>query len=306
MNHLPFTLTAYFFNALSVLTNKFLLSKTIPDPLIYIFYISLISILAVFALPFTKIPNLAVFELASLSTLFWTLGAYFMFKALKMGNVSRVIPIIGTLIPLILLGFASETNAISAVQAWAVLTLVLGIIFLSLQDLLQGALSKREIIFELLSAGSFALSYILLRQAYLNLDFFSVLVWSRLILLPLCFLMLAVPTIRAKIITSTLSLSSRTDSGAGSIKTGLVFLGGQVSGVISEVLILFSISLANPALVNSLQGTQYIFLLFFALILSKKYPAIFGEKYTFLILLSKLAGIGLIGIGLYLLAFANS
>lgn len=302
MNHLPFTLTAYFFNALSVLTNKFLLNKTIPDPLIYIFYISLVSFLAVLAIPFTRIPTFEVFEAASLSTLLWTLGAYFMFKALKMGNVSRVIPIIGTLIPLILLGFASETNAISAVQAWAVLILVLGMILLTLNDLLQGILNKREIVFEILSAAAFALSYIILRQAYLQLDFFSTIVWSRLILLPFCLVIIAIPTLRKKIITSTLFLSSRRKP--GSIKTGLVFLGGQVSGVISEFLLLFSISLANPALVNSLQGTQYVFLLFFAIVLGKKYPQVFEEKYTLFIMLSKLAGIGLLGIGLYLLAFS--
>ena len=149
MSHLPFTLIAYLFNAFSVLTNKFLLNKVIPDPLIYIFYISLFSFLAVLALPFTKIPTLQVLILASSSTLLWTLGAYLMFKALKIGQVSRVIPIIGTLIPLILLLFASETNAISSVQVWAVLVLIAGMIFLTLHDILQGSLNKREIVFEI-------------------------------------------------------------------------------------------------------------------------------------------------------------
>src|SRR3989344_3269060 len=254
MNHLPFTLTAYLFNAFSVLASKFLLNKTIPDPLVYIFYISLISILAIFALPFTHIPSVAIFNLASLSTLLWTLGAYLMFKALKIGHVSRVVPVIGTLIPLILLITASGTNAIATIQAWAILILILGMVFLSLQNLLQRSLSKREIIYEVLSAGSFALSYIILRQAYLGADFFSVLVWSRLILLPLCF------------------------------------------------LLLFSISLANPALVNSLQGSQYAFLFILAIILGKKYPQIFEEKYTLLTLIPKIIGIILITLGLYLLS----
>ncbi len=299
MNHLPFTLTAYLFNALSVLSNKFLLSKTIPDPLIYVFYISLVSFLAIFALPFTHTPTIEAFNLASASTLLWTLGAYLMFKALKIGQVSRVIPIIGTLIPLMLLFFASQTNAISPTQAWAVLILSLGMIFLTLHDLLKGELNKEELALEILSAGSFALSYIFLRQAYLQLDFLSVLVWSRLILLPFCILVLAIPALRKKIITSNgpkINFFS---------KAGLIFLGGQVSGTASELLILFSISLANPALVNSLQGTQYVFLLLFALILGKKYPQVFKEKYTPKVMILKIIGIGLIGIGLYLLGFAG-
>lgn len=299
MNHLPFTLTAYFFNALSVLTNKFLLNKTIPNPLIYIFYISLVSLLAVLALPFTKIPNLETFLLASLSTLLWTFGAYFMFKALKIGQVSRVIPIIGTLIPAILLIAASETKAISTIQMWAVLILTAGMVVLTISDW-GGKINKKEIFFEILSALFFAVSYIYLRQAYLHSDFFSVLVWSRLILLPLGIILLAIPGLRKQIITSS---GPRINFFS---KPGLIFVGGQLSGAVSEFLLLFSISLANPALVNSLQGTQYVFLLIFALILAGKYPAIFRERYTSLIIITKIAGIGLLGTGLYLLTTANT
>ncbi|MDD5147512.1 MAG: hypothetical protein PHV63_03150 [Candidatus Daviesbacteria bacterium] len=295
MSHLPFTITAYFFNALSVLANKFLLNKTIPDPLIYVFYISLISLLAILALPFTRVPNIEVFTQASASTILWTAGAYFMFKALKIGQVSRVIPIIGTLIPLILLIFASQTYAISQTQTWAVLILTAGMIFLTMQDILQKILNKREIVFEVLSAVSFAISYIILRQAYLNLDFFSVLVWSRLILLPFIVIVLLIPTLRSKIITPA-GLQINFFS-----KEGLVFLGGQASGAISEFLLLFSISLANPALVNSLQGTQYVFLFILAIFLSKKFPAIFAEKYDVLNLSFKFMGICAVAVGLYLL-----
>ncbi len=280
MNHLPFTLLAYFFNALAVLTSKFLLKKTIPDPLIYTFYISVLSLVAILALPFTKMPNLEVLILASASTLLWTMGAYFMYKALKIGQVSRVIPIIGTLIPLILLTYASTTNAISAIQIWAVLVLTLGMVFLTITDWKKG-LNIREIIFEICSAIFFAISYILLRQAYLQADFFSVLVWSRLILIPFAIIVLILPKLRQKIITPSglqINLFS---------KEGLIFAGGQASGVISELLILFSISLANPALVNSLQGTQYVFLFIFALILGKKFPAFFEEKYNFLGIFAK-------------------
>ncbi|MCL5784356.1 MAG: hypothetical protein M1142_03320 [Patescibacteria group bacterium] len=305
MSHLPFTLLAYFLNALAVLANKFLLSNIIPDPLVYIFYISLASLLAIVALPFTRVPGLEVFTLASVSTLLWTTGAYFMYKALKIGAVSRVIPIIGTLIPLILLIFASETRSITLPQTWAIWTLIVGMLFLTLPDW-RLKLTAGEIIFEVLSAGFFAVSYIILRQAYLQFDFFSVLVWSRLILLPLTIIMVAIPTLRSKIINSSSSLSSRTRSGIHFFsKTGLIFIGGQISGAASELLILFSISLANPALVNSLQGVQYVFLLIFGFILSKKYPAIFQERYTPLVLISKAAGIALIGIGLYQLAFGG-
>ncbi len=297
MNHLPFTIIAYFFNALAVLSSKFLLNKAIPDPLVYVFYISLFSLPAILAIPFTNIPSLEVFNLASISTLAWTLGAYFMYKALKTGQVSRVIPIIGTAIPLILLIFASTANVLTLSQTGSVLMLVLGMVFLTLPDW-SGKFSKKELVFELMAAICFALAYVILRQAYLHLDFFSVIVWSRLILVPLSLSFFLIPALRRKIITSD-GLKVNFLS-----KAGLIFLAGQMFGVSSELLILFSISLANPALVNSLQGTQYIFLLFFALFLSKKFPSFFQEKYTTLSLISKLSGIGLISTGIYFLSKA--
>lgn len=283
MTHLPFTLLAYFLNALAVLANKSLLNKTIPDPLVYVFYISLASFLAILGLPFAHIPSLETFTLGSLSTILWTIGAYFMFKALKIGNVSRVIPVIGTLIPVILLVSASETKAITSVELPAVWFLTAGMVLLTLSDW-KGNLKISEMFFEILSAGFFAFSYIILRQAYLKADFFSVLIWSRLILFPLGATLLFIPKLRRKIITSRgLKLNFLS-------KAGLIFLGGQLFGAVSELLLLFSISLANPALVNSLQGTQYIYLLFFD-----------RKKYSFLTLLPKILGIGLIGLGLYFL-----
>ena len=277
MTHLPFTLLAYFFNALSVLANKFLLNKAIPDPLIYVFYISLFSLLILFALPFTLSPSPLTLFLASISTLLWTTGLYFMFKALKLGQVSRVIPIIGTLIPIILLIFAYQL--VTQTQIWAVLLLILGMIALTLFDF-QGKPTKEEVSFELLSAVTFALSYILLRQAYLNLDFFSVIVWSRIILIP--FIFISYFLLKGKL-SSNLRLHPK------GVK---LFLGGQIAGVLSEFLILYSISLANPALVNSLAGTQYVFLLILA-----------REKYSLTNLVVKFVGIGLVGIGLYFLAY---
>lgn len=269
MSHLPFTLLAYFFNALSVLANKKLLNTSIPDPLVYVFYISLFSLPALFAIPFTLPPSPYTLTLASLSTILWTLGAYFMFKALKLGQVSRVIPLIGTLIPLFLicLAFGSITNT----QLWAVLILILGMVVLTVNGW-RGQITKGELIFELLSALSFALAYILLRQAYLKHDFLSVIAWSRVILVPF-------------VLLGFFLLKPAKPNGTK------LLMAGQVAGVISEFLLLFSISLANPALVNSLQGTQYIFLFFLS-----------REKYPKSVLFFKLLGIGLIGVGLYLLA----
>ncbi len=295
MSYLPFAILSQLLNSIAVTVDKFLLTKLIPDPIIYIFYFSLVSLVTLVAIPFVPTPTILVFILASTSTLFWTLGAYLMFKALKIGQVQRVIPIIGTITPLVLLILSAQTDSITAVQVLAVIILILGLVFLTLNDL-KGKLIKEELLLEFSAACLFAFNYYLLRLAFLKMGFLTVLVYTRPILIPLGIILIAIPGIRAKI---WLFLKPQT----GQIRKGApLFIFGQVASAASEFLLFFSISLANPALVNSLQGIKYIFLLIFSLILGRKFPEIFQNKFQGYYALSQTLGIAAIGFGLYLLA----
>lgn len=293
--YLFFAILANLLNSIALTVDKFLITKVIPDPLVYVFYFSLISFVALLGIPFTQFPSSQVFILASTSTLSWTLGAYLMFWALKTGQVQRVVPVIGTIIPLILLAISSITGGISPNQTVAVLILVLGLVFLTFQDL-RGRLLLKELFLEVLSAIFFALAYLMLREAFLKQDFLTVLIWSRPVLLPLGVVIILIPKGREIVL-------SVTKQGSNLKKAGLLFVGGQISAGVSELLLLFAISLANPTLVNSLQGTKYVFLLIFAFILGKKYPDIFKRQRGGWQLLTTILGIILIGAGLAFLAF---
>jgi len=293
--YLPFAILANLLNSIALTIDKFLITKIIPDPLIYVFYFSLISFVALLGIPFTQIPPSQVFILASASTLSWTFGAYLMFWALKTGQVQRVVPVIGTLIPLILLAISLPTGGITPIQAGAIILLVSGLIFLTIQDL-KGRPIIKELILEILAALFFALAYLLLREAFLKQDFLTVLIWSRPILLPIGAAILLIPATREKVLSIT------TEGRFALKRTRWLFVGGQAAAGVSELLLLFAISLANPALVNSLQGTKYVFLLVFSLILGKKYPEIFKIQKVGRELLTTVLGTILIGVGLYLLA----
>ncbi len=298
MNHLPFTIAAYLLNAVAVTIDKFLLTKHNSNPLVYVFYFSCFSLLALFLLPFTHFPSFNILVLASTSTLIWTIGAYFMFKGLQIGQVSRVIPVIGVLIPLLLLIQASANNVLSRVEITAVFLLILGLLFITLHEW-RGELTAKEILFEILSAIFFTLSYLILRQAYLQEQFLTVFTYSRFILIPVGTVILLTPSLR-KIVFAK---NSKNPNIHVFSKTGLLFLIGQLAGGGSELLITFSVALATPALVNSLQGVQYIFLFGFSLILARFYPTIFRERLNFKIMSTKIIGIILISLGLYFLAF---
>ena len=140
MGHLPITILAYFFNSIAVLIDKYQLTKNLPSPLLYVFYISAFSLLSLVVLPFTAVPPLFVFSLASFATVLWTLGAYSMFSALKIGQATRVIPVIGVLTPLFLLAYSFFTGVITTSEILAIVLLVLGLLFLVAKDL-KGSLT---------------------------------------------------------------------------------------------------------------------------------------------------------------------
>ncbi len=297
MTYLPFALLAYFFNGIAVLVDKFLLTTKIKDPLVYIFYISLFSFLLVLFLPLTHVPSLFVFVLASVSTIIWTLGLYFMYKALQVGLVSRVIPIIGVLIPMFLVVEAVFTQSVSQMELVAIFVLIAGLVFLTIFEW-RGHIRRHELVFEFTSAILFAISYVILRRAFLMDNFLTVLIWSRMILMPLAIIILLVPVTRKIILVKDEGLKFSLKS-----KAGVLFMFGAVAGGSSELLITFSVSLATPALVNSLQGSQYLFLFIASLFLGKNFPEIFKEKHTHLKTTLKILGIFCIALGLYILAF---
>lgn len=304
MGHLPFTILAYLLNSISVLIDKYQLEKNLPSPLIYVFYISAFSLLTLVALPFTSIPSVIVFSLGSIATVLWTLGAYSMFSALKAGQATRVIPVIGVLTPLFLLIHSYFTGVIDQNEIWAILLMVIGLLILVARDL-RGRLTLKEAIFEILASILFATSYTLLHEAYVQSNFLTVFIWAKMILIPIGIIILAIPTTRSIVLAQNTALQHKHKKPLWKSKVGLLFLIGNACGGGAEMLLSYSISLATPALVNSLQGLQYVFLFVFGILLSRKFPKVYGEKYTPAIVIMKILGIAIIGFGLFMLAMST-
>ena len=80
-----------------------------------------------------------------------------------------------------------------------------------------------------------------------------------------------------------------------------LFLAVRLLAVAAFILLNYAISLGSVALINALQGAQYVFLIFIILALSEQYPRILREELSHRILLQKFIGVALIAVGLYLL-----
>jgi hypothetical protein len=207
------------------------------------------------------------------------------------------------LTPLFLLLYSFFTGIIALNEIWAVLLLVIGLLFLVARDL-KGTITLREALFEIFASLFFAASYTLLHEAYAQSNFLTVFIWAKLVLIPVGIIILSIPKTRHIVLAKNHEQAHRKPFWKS--KVGMLFLFGQACGGGAEMLLSYSISLATPALVNSLQGLQYVFLFIFGLLLSKKFPKVYGEKYSVSIIIIKIIGIAIIATGLFTLALSTT
>jgi hypothetical protein len=74
-----------------------------------------------------------------------------------------------------------------------------------------------------------------------------------------------------------------------------------VAAALAFIMLNWAISLGNVALINALQGTQYLFLILIVVFLSSRYPKIMKEQFRGGVMLQKVLGTTLVVLGLYML-----
>src|SRR3989344_2413401 len=298
MNFLPFAIFGYALTAGSIVIDKILLRHSLPNPLAYTFYISILGLLAILIIPFgVKFDSTPVI-FSLLSGIFSTIALYTLFQALKGGEASVVGPVVGALNPLftIIISSVFLSQDLSYNQLGAFSILMFGAIILTFNIWASKLQVNQQLLWIITSGLFWALGYIFLRQAFLTGDLLSGLAISRLgsaiFVLPIFF----IPILKVKLAISKpvgkISLK----------KTGLLLLCGQTIGALSGLLLSFATSLANPALVNSLFGVQYLVILIVALILGKAHSSLLEERLTRFALIQKIIGAAVLSYGVYLLS----
>lgn len=290
---------AHFFNAVAFIIDKYLLTKSIPNPVAYSFYIGLLGLLGFILAPFGLVwPGFWQFLLALASGATFILALFFFFLALKENEASRVVPFIGGLQPIFIfvLSFLFLAERLSSQELLAFILLIIGGVIISQEKSKQSFFSWQSLIFAFLAALIFAFSFVLAKYIYLEQNFVSGFVWSRLGggLMALVFLIFK--SNRDKIFQPQKKASK-----------GLkfLFLANQGFGALGFILLNYAIFLASVTLVNVLQGTQYAFLFLMVIFLSKKFPQILKEKLSSAIILKKIFAIFIISLGLVVLALEN-
>lgn len=312
--------SAYFINAGVYVADKFLLSKKIHSSITYAFYVGIWSIFNFTLLIFAPwIPTLRELSIDLLAGLLFLVTLIFWYKALHQSEATRVVPIVGALTPIFsfILSFIFLGQSLGERQLLAFLILIYGGILVSVRrtkfyaikevwksarnifgDVLGGIHahyrpSRRLIINSVVSAIFFAAYYVLIKYIYGHQPFIGAFVWSRLGTFIGVLLILFVPDWRKHIVEHRKE---------GKVPKNLFFfLSIRLLAALAFIMLNWAISLGNVALINSLQGTQYVFLFLLVLFLSKKHPRIIAEELGGGVLLQKIIGVMLVSTGLYML-----
>lgn len=288
----------YFLTAFSVSIDKILLRKPIKHPVVFAFYGGSLSIFAMVFIPFgVSWPGIGQFLVSLISGIIFILAMISFYSALRENEVSKVAPVVGGLIPIfVLIGsniFLNETFSVNQIIAFVFL--VSGSVFISFEN--RGFQKENSILRALakpaLAAFLFSIFYVLLKYIYLNQEFLSGFVWSRLgsFLGAISLLVLSKP--RKLIIENSKSLE---------VKMGGLFVVNKILGSAAFILVNYAIFLGSAAIVNAMEGIQYITIFILGNLLSITHPDIFKEEINKKALLQKITAIVLIGIGFVLLS----
>lgn len=293
MAWLAVTIFSYFLNAVALTIDKFLLSKKIPNPAVYTFFISALSLVALILVPFGfQLYAWDQILTALVAGLFFTGALFFMFKAVSRHEASRVTPFMGGLQPIFIfiLAFLFLGERLDVQSLVAFIIMISGTVVISWQ---RGGGHKSSYIMAIISTALFAISYTLNKYVYLEQDFISGFVWTRVGAFIGALYFLFFKSNRRDIFKEVKSPSKGSSS---------LFVGGQIAGALSFILVNYAISISDSvALVNALRGSEYVFLFFIILAISRKHPKLLKEQMAGTSLWQKIAATVLIMSGLFIL-----
>ncbi len=294
---LSIAVLAYLFNALSAVIDKFLITKKVPSPFVYTFFITILGILGIVLIPFgfkffiTRKFLLIVFAVGFV----YIFALLSFFYALLRNEASRVVPIVGAVQPVIIFFLSKRfiSESLNFLQIFAVILLVLGGILITFEPHHSKFRKDRSWIFlSLLSGLLFGVLYFLNKYLYINLGFITGFVWTRIstFLVALTFLF-------NKSFIKILKQSTKNTK----VKSKLLFFIGQISGAMFFILINYAISLGSVTIINAMQGIQYVFVFVIMMFISKIKKDLDLENISNKVLMQKAVSILMIVLGIGLL-----
>lgn len=298
MSYLLIAVISHLITGVANVIDKVVVAKYLKAPSVYAFYVGILTVLSVILIPFgVTWPGLADFYLSVIFGACFVAGFFLMNAGLLRGETSRVITILGGSLPVFTfaLSYLFLGERLAQSQLTAFFLLVLGIIVMGWEKKKEDVSDKSFIVYSLAAGFFFASSFVGSKYIFDNHDFISGFFWMRIGGFLAGLSLLLRPVWRAEIIGDLKAPAKEQRT-----SKGLVLI-NQTIGAIGFILLNVAISRGSATIVNALQGVQYAFIFFLAVLLGNKIPQL-KEKYSVNILIQKLLAIILIVAGLAILS----
>lgn len=288
-------------NAAAFIIDKSLLSAAFKRSGTYATVIGVFSSTILVLLPWTnpQLPFTTWISIAVFGSVF-VLALWAFFEALSRGETSRVVPVIGSLIPV----FTLIDSALLVNERLAPRVLVgLAVLMLATILLTRGGheghrLDGETIGICIFAAFMFAASSVSGKYAFDHAPFLDAFVLSRMfsIVLALSIPLLS-PSVRGEL--ALMFHARKRGAGPNPKHVGLMAI-GQVSGALGFVGVQYAISLGSATVVNALQAVQYAAIVLVAWFGGSRLAALLKEDRSKKTMLVKGTAIVLVAIGLAL------
>ncbi len=293
MFYIYLALIAQALSALVVLLDKYLISsRAVSKPVVYAFYITMLSGVVVLILPFGIVlaPTAQIVWLSLAIAFTYAFSILFLYEALVISDASDVAPTVGAIAALstLLFSFFILKTGLTQNFLFGFVFLVLGMALMS-----YFRFSRKALSYVFCSGLLFALSSVLAKVIFSETTFWNGFFWSRMgnVVVGLSFLLW--PGTRRLIFENIRS---------STVHTKILILGNKFLAGVAFLLLLFAIKLGDVSIINAVSGTQFVILVIFALIFTKKFPNYFYESvHHFHTVVQKVAAVILIVLGYFLL-----
>ena len=297
-----------FLNAVVAVLDKYIVTdeRALPRPFVYAFYSCLftgfwgvvyllgfvpgLSDLGVPHFENVQSPTIQVVGMSFLAAYTFFMALVSMFQALKHGDASDVMPVIGAFSALstfgmsyLFLGTSLPHNFI-----WGIALLIVGTLLVS-----QMRFSKGIALHTVHSGIFFALHYIAMKGLFQETSFDDGFFWSRVGFVVFALSLLLVPAYYEKITEQTKKVTP---------KSGLLVLVAKVFAGVAAFMLLKATDMGDVTVVQALDALKYVFIIVISIAFGRFIPSAAGEnEWTVHVILRKVLYICVISIGFVML-----
>jgi uncharacterized membrane protein len=289
-------IVAHFLIGASLVWDKILLAETEKQSVVnYVFWLGAISIFGCIVGAFgMKMPSAGMLLISLAAGICDLVATYFYYKALKSGEASQTLAIMGGFAPLAtaLIGIPLLHTQLEGMSIWGFALMVIGGFFMFFSE----RINVRKILpLVVMASGFFGLSNVFQKMAFDALGFTTGFVFFSIGVFLCALALLVRKKWREEIFTSSKDTQPRSKIG--------YFSNRVISGV-GSFLVAFAISRAHPDLVSAISGVRYATIFIGVYLLTKFRPQVLKEAFTGWTLTAKsiataliIAGLAVAGLG---------